>query len=84
MSALFHIPLTASRQFVGTVDATHERATLCPRTLEQAFGPAANSGVLVPMDADTPMHPSEKLVMRASVLAGLFVIVLLVIERFAQ
>ncbi|MFM9922723.1 hypothetical protein VLK31_07015 [Variovorax sp. H27-G14] len=46
--ALFHTPLTAPRQFVGTVDATHERCTPCPRTLEQAFGIAAG-GVIVPM-----------------------------------
>ncbi|MDR6453927.1 hypothetical protein [Variovorax paradoxus] len=84
MSALFHTPLTAPRQFVGAVDATHERVTPCPRTLEQAFGPASDSGVLVPMDADKPLHPSEKLVTRASALAGLFVIALLIFERIAS
>ncbi|QRF55337.1 hypothetical protein [Variovorax paradoxus] len=44
--------LTAPREFVGSVDATHERCTPCPRTLEEAFGRAAG-GVIVPM-ADEP------------------------------
>lgn len=55
MSALFHTPLTAPRQFVGTVDATHERTTPCPRTLEQAFGIAAG-GVIVPMAEPVRSH----------------------------
>ena len=84
MSALFNTPLTAPRQFVGAVDATSERITPCPRTLEQAFGPASDYGALVPMDAEKPMHASEKLVTRASALAGLFVIALLIFERIAS
>lgn len=48
MINLFPSPLSAPRQFVGTVDATHERCTPCPRTLEEAFGRAAG-GVIVPM-----------------------------------
>jgi len=47
-AALFHTPLSAPAQFVGKVDATHERTTPIPRTLEQAFGRAAE-GVIVPM-----------------------------------
>lgn len=55
MNALFHTPLSAPAQFVGKVDATHERTTPCPRTLEQAFGPAAVGGVIVPLPG--PAHP---------------------------
>ena len=55
MHSLIHTPLSAPAQFVGKVDATHERTTPCPRTLEQAFGPAANGGVIVPLPE--PAHP---------------------------
>jgi hypothetical protein len=54
-ATLFHTPLSAPAQFVGKVDATHERTTPCPRTLEQAFGPAAVGGVIVPLPE--PMNP---------------------------
>jgi hypothetical protein len=60
--ALFHTPLTAPRQFVGTVDATHERCTPCPRTLEQAFGRAAG-GVIVPMADPQPAHRAADVVL---------------------
>lgn len=81
MSALFHTPLTAPRVFVGSVDATRERITPIPRTLEQAFGPAAHGGVLVAMDAEEPMHPSDRLVARISALIGAVLLVGLIAER---
>lgn len=52
---LIHTPLTAPRQFMGVADATHERTTPCPRTLEEAFGRAAG-GVIVPMADPAPSH----------------------------
>lgn len=81
MSALFLTPLTAPRMFVGTVDATRERITPVPRTLEQAFGPAAHGGVLVPMGADAPMHSADRLVTFASAIVGAVVLVGLIAER---
>jgi hypothetical protein len=54
-TALFHTPLSAPALFVGKVDATHERTTPCARTLEEAFGPAALGGVIVPLPE--PAHP---------------------------
>lgn len=56
MHSLIHIPLTAPREFAGTVDATHERHTPCPRTLAQAFGDANAGGVIVPMADPQPSH----------------------------
>lgn len=74
--------LRAPRAFAGYVDGSRDRETPTPRTLLEAFGPAGESGVLVPMDADQSTHPSEVLVTRASAAAGVFVIALLLIERF--
>ncbi|BEP34298.1 hypothetical protein GmRootV59_12720 [Variovorax sp. V59] len=56
MHSLIHTPLSAPAQFVGKVDATHERTTPCPRTLEQAFGPAAIGGVIVPLPEPARPH----------------------------
>lgn len=81
MSALFPTPLTAPREFVGTVDATHERTTPCPRTLEQAFGRAAG-GVIVPMAQPERMHRADRIVTVGSACAGLFVLVMLAAERW--
>ncbi|RYG08799.1 MAG: hypothetical protein EON92_15895 [Burkholderiales bacterium] len=83
MSALFRTfsTLTAPRQFVGTVDATRERTTPIPRTLEQAFGPAAHSGVLIAMDDDKPMHAADRLVTRVSVVCGALLLIGLLAER---
>jgi hypothetical protein len=60
-AALFHTPLSAPAQFVGKVDATHERTTPCPRTLEQAFGPAATGGVIVPLPEPVQPHRTADL-----------------------
>ncbi|WP_295978760.1 hypothetical protein [uncultured Variovorax sp.] len=76
--------LRAPRVFVGTVDGSRDRDTPTPRTLQQAFGPAADYGHLVPMDADAPMPLADKVVLRASALAGLFVIARLIYERIAS
>jgi len=56
MHSLIHTPLTAPREFAGTVDATHERHTPCPRTLAQAFGDTNAGGVIVPMADPQPSH----------------------------
>lgn len=77
MSALFApAPLSAHARFVGAVDATRERTTPCPRTLEEAFGPAAHSGVLIPMSDPVAAHQraTDRLVLCASLLAGAFVL----------
>lgn len=76
--------LRAPRTFAGFVDGSGDRETPCPRTLREAFGPAADSGVLVPLNADQPNHTADVLVTRASALAGLCVIALLIFERIAS
>jgi len=79
---LFHAPLSAPAQFEGAVDATHERTTPCPRTLAEAFGEANAGGVIVPLpDTNSRLETVDRLVVRASALAGLFVIALLIYER---
>lgn len=83
MTALFHAPLSAPALFVGKVDATHERTTPCPRTLEQAFGPAANGGVIVPMTPDAPMHKADRIVTIASTLAAVALVPILIWTRSA-
>lgn len=74
-------PLSARPTFVGTVDASSERIKPIARTLEDAFGPAANGGVIVPMADDTPMHPSDKLVTVCSAVIGACLLVGLLVER---
>ncbi|WPH22282.1 hypothetical protein [Variovorax paradoxus] len=82
---LFPAPLSAPAQFAGSVDATHERVTLCPRTLAEAFGEANAGGVIVPLpDTNTSLHKADRIVVLASALAGLFLLVYLSIERIAS
>ncbi|RYF59466.1 MAG: hypothetical protein EOO27_09255 [Comamonadaceae bacterium] len=81
VKAVFPVPLPAPARLVGTVDASRERPTPIPRTLEQAFGPAAQSGVLIAMDDDKPMHPADRLVTRVSVVCGALLLICLIAER---
>lgn len=85
VSPLCRAPLSAPAQFAGSVDATHERVTLCPRTLAEAFGEANAGGVIVPLpDTNTSLHKADRIVVLASALAGLFLLVYLSIERIAS
>lgn len=60
MITLIHTPLSAPARLVGSVDATHERTTPCPRTLAQAFGETNAGGVIVPMaDPVRPHHAAD-------------------------
>jgi len=84
-SPLSPAPLSAPAQFAGSVDATHERTTPCPRTLAEAFGDANAGGVIVPLpETNTRLHKADRIVVRASALAGLFLLVYLSIERIAS
>lgn len=74
MSALLHTPLSAPALFVGKVDATHERTTPCPRTLEQAFGPAAVGGVIVPLPEPVNPHRAADWALYVVFLIALIVI----------
>lgn len=74
---------TARQRLVGTVDATRDRREATPRPLDEAFGPGARASVVVPMGADAPMHPAERLVVRASAAIGALLVASLLIERFA-
>lgn len=86
MNALAHANLSAPATFVGSVDASRERATPCARTLDEAFGPYSRSStaVIVPMGRDEPMPPADRLVLVASSLALVALVVLLLVERFAS
>lgn len=80
--ALFHTPLSAPAQFVGHVDATHERTTPCPRTLAEAFGAANAGGVIVPMlHPDTLTDKADRIVVRASALAAIALVPILIWTR---
>lgn len=61
-TALFHARLSAPAEFVGTVDATRERSTPVPRTLEQAFGEQAEHCHIVPMVTPAATHPADQIV----------------------
>jgi hypothetical protein len=61
-TALFHAPLSAPAEFVGTVDASRERTTPCPRTLAQAFGEHAEHCHIVPMATPIVTHPADRIV----------------------
>lgn len=75
---LIHTPLSAPAQFAGTVDATHERTTPCPRTLAEAFGEANAGGVIVPLpDAPSSIDRADRIVMRASALAAIALVPIL-------
>jgi len=74
MHSLIHTPLSAPARFVGKVDATHERTTLCPRTLEQAFGPAAVGGVIVPLPEPARPHGAADVALYIVFLVALIVI----------
>lgn len=74
MNTLFKAPLTAPRKFVGSVDATHERTTPCPRTLEQAFGPAAVGGLIVPLPEPARPHRAADIALYVVFLIALIVI----------
>jgi hypothetical protein len=82
-AALFPTPLSAPAQFVGKVDATHERTTLCPRTLAEAFGEANASGVIVPLPDPDASDKAERIVVRGSAAAGFALLLILVAERVA-
>lgn len=82
MSALFPTPLTAPREFVGTVDATHDNCRATARTLEQLQGhQRSSSAEIVPMGAER-MHRADRIVTVGSACAGLFLLVLLAAERW--
>lgn len=81
MSALFPVTLSAPAKLVGTVDATRDRATPTPRTIEQAFGPAARGAVVEPMDADEPISLGERAVIIASAGCAAALALLLIAER---
>ena len=74
MHSLIHTPLSAPAQFVGKVDATHERTTLCPRTLEQAFGPAAVGGLIVSLSEPARPHRAADIALYVLFLIALIVI----------
>jgi hypothetical protein len=80
-TALFHAPLSAPAEFVGTVDATRERATPCPRTLHQAFGEHADHCHIVPMDTPIRTHPHDVIVGWACAFGGVFLTGLLIAEK---
>jgi hypothetical protein len=42
----------------------------------------SSTAQIVPMGADAPMHPAERLVLRASAVAGLALFLILIAERF--
>ncbi|MGJ7611111.1 MULTISPECIES: hypothetical protein [unclassified Variovorax] len=69
MITLIHTPLSAPARLVGSVDATHERCTPCPRTLAQAFGETNAGGVIVPMDDTARPHRAADTVLY---IVGLF------------
>lgn len=81
MSALFPQRLTAPRIHVGTVDATRDRLKPVPRTLEQAFGPTAVGGVIVPMDTQDPMPHADRVVTVVSACIGVVLLGFLALER---
>lgn len=75
--------LTAPRQFVGTVDATHDTGRATARCLEQLQGAQRSStAVIVPMGMPARMPLAERVVVITSALAGAFVLALLTAERF--
>ena len=80
LALFWRTPLSAPATFVGTVDGSRDRGTPTPRTLEQAFGRDAYSGVIVPMGSDAPMHPSDLLVTRCSAVIGACLLVGLLVE----
>ncbi|MFT4267850.1 MAG: hypothetical protein QM586_11630 [Xenophilus sp.] len=77
---MIHAPRSAPAVFVGTVDASRDRSTPTPRTLRDAFGPAADYGVLAPMDDDSPLTLEEKAVFAAYAFALIFLAGLLLYE----
>lgn len=79
MNTLVHVPLSAPARRVGFVDGSRDRQRPVARTLDEAFGPGARACVVVPMDAP---NPDDHLVLRASVLAGIALVLLLIAERF--
>ena len=80
--ALFPTPMTAPRQFVGTVDATRDTSRATARCLEQLQGHQRSSTAqIVPLGADAPMPRADFIVTVASACAGVFVVVLLAAER---
>ncbi|BEP44077.1 hypothetical protein [Variovorax sp. V15] len=81
---LIHTPLTAPRQFVGTVDATHESRRPTARCLEQLQGHQRSSTAeIVPMDTPARMPRADFIVTVASTCAGVAVVLLLIAERVA-
>lgn len=80
MNTLVHVPLSAPARRVGFVDGSRDRQRPVARTLDEAFGPGARACVVVPMAV--PMHPADRLVLRASVWAGAALVLLLIAERF--
>jgi hypothetical protein len=49
-----------------------------PRTLQEAFGPDAHGGQVVPMDAPEPMPKADKIVTIASII-GLVVVAVMAV-----
>lgn len=82
MSALFPVALSAPARRVGSVDATRDRKTPTARSLDEAFGPGARSSVVIPMNDETPIHPADRLVLRACAAAGVLLVLILLAERF--
>lgn len=83
MRSLIHTPLTAPRQFLGTVDATHDTGRATARCLEQLQGHQRSSTAeIVPMDAPVRMPLADRVVTAASACAGVALAVILAAERF--
>lgn len=80
MNTATHHPLSTPATFVGRADATRESTRPTPRTLEQCMGQQRSStAVVVPMDADEPMHPADRIVVIACLLGAAAAVVLVAI-----
>ncbi|MDQ0082892.1 hypothetical protein J2W35_003251 [Variovorax boronicumulans] len=74
MNSLFHTPLTAPRQFVGTVDATHDTVRATARTLEQMQGNQRSAVALIePMPDPAHMHRAADVALYAVAVIGIAV-----------
>lgn len=82
MNTLQHTPLSAPAQRVKPAQAAPFTAERFSRTLDERNPYTRSStAVIVPM-GDAPMHPAEKLVLRASLFCGAALLLALLVERY--
>lgn len=72
--------LSAPATFVGTVDATRDRARPTSRTICQAFGPYASAALVEPIAQREPL--GHRLASRIGVIVGVALIVVLTLGGF--